>query len=44
MKMLVIAMAVVIGGIQVGFKAFDAGVASVQKTEVAQNIKARQAL
>lgn len=44
MKMLVIAMAVVVGGIQIGFKAFDAGVASVEKTEVAQTIKARQAL
>jgi len=44
MKTLVIALAVVFGGIQLGFKAFDAGVASVQQSEVAQNIKARQAL
>lgn len=44
MKALVIALVAVVGGIQIGFKAFDAGVASVQDSQVAQNIKARQAL
>lgn len=44
MKTIVIAAVLAIGGIQVGLKAFDAGVASVQKTETANMIKARQAL
>jgi hypothetical protein len=43
MKTLIITALLIVGGIQVGFSAFDAGVASVQKTETAQNIKARQA-
>ncbi len=44
MKALVIAIAVVVGGIQLGFTAFDAGVASAEQSQVAQSIKARQAL
>ncbi|WP_303046399.1 hypothetical protein [Aquipseudomonas alcaligenes] len=44
MKALVIAIAVVVGGIQIGCKAFDATVASAQDSQVAQAIKARQAL
>lgn len=44
MKTIIIAVLLVVGGIQFGFSAYDAGVASVQKTETAQMIKARQAL
>lgn len=44
MKALIIAVLLVVGGIHIGFSAYDAGVASVQKTETAQTIKARQAL
>jgi len=44
MKALVIAVVVVVGGIQIGCKAFDAGVASIQDSQLAHNIQARQAL
>jgi|SynMetStandDraft_1070027.scaffolds.fasta_scaffold08437_3 hypothetical protein len=44
MKTLIIVALLIVGGIQIGMSAFDAGVASVEKTEVAKNIKARQAL
>jgi len=44
MKTLIIAALLVVGGIHFGCSAFDASVASVQKTETAQMIKARQAL
>lgn len=44
MKAIVIAVVVAVGGIQAGFKAFDAGMASAQDSQLAQTIKARQAL
>lgn len=44
MKALVIAIAIVVGGIQLGFTVFDAGVASAEQSQVAQNIKARQSI
>lgn len=44
MKALIIAIAVVVGGIQLGFTAFDAAVASAEQSQVAQSIKARQAI
>lgn len=44
MKALIIAALLIVGGIHIGFQAFDAGVNSVAKTETAQAIKARQVL
>lgn len=44
MKTLIIAVLLVVGGIHAGFSAFDAGVASAQQSETAQNIKARHVL
>ena len=44
MKVLIIAVVLIVGGIQVGFKAFDYGVASVENTETAKTINARQVL
>ncbi len=44
MKALVIAIAVIVGGVQLGFTVFDAGIASAEQSQVAKNIKARQAL
>ena len=44
MKTLIIVAMLVVGGIQLGFNAYDSAVASVQQTETAKNIKARQVL
>jgi len=44
MKILIIVALLIVGGIQVGFSAFDSAVASVEHTETAKNIKARHAL
>lgn len=44
MKLLIIAVLLIVGGVHVGVKAFDYGVASVEQTETAKAIKARQVL
>lgn len=44
MKALVIALALIVGGIKVGCVAFDGAVETAQQTNTAQMIKAHQAL
>ncbi len=44
MKTLIVLTALVVGGIQLGFKAFDAGVETAQQSHTAEMIKARHAL
>lgn len=44
MKTLIVLTAIVVGGIQLGFKAFDAGVETAQQSHTAEMIKARNAL
>lgn len=44
MKTLIVLTAIVVGGIQLGFKAFDAGVETAQQSHTAEMIKARHAL
>ena len=44
MKKNIVPTAIVVGGIQLGFKAFDAGVETAQQSHTAEMIKARHAL
>lgn len=42
MKALIIAVVIIVGGVQIGSKAFDAVQASAQQSQTAELIKARQ--
>ncbi|BAN51513.1 hypothetical protein PCA10_p1290 (plasmid) [Metapseudomonas resinovorans NBRC 106553] len=44
MKTLIVLTALVVGGIQLGLKAFDSGVATAQQSHTAEMIKARHSL
>ncbi|EPG2634341.1 hypothetical protein L4P19_004625 [Pseudomonas aeruginosa] len=44
MKTIIVLIAIVVGGIQLGFKVFDAGIETAQQSHTAEMIKARHAL
>ena len=44
MKTLIVLTAIIVGGIQLGLKAFDSGVATAQQSPTAEMIKARHSL
>lgn len=44
MKTLIVLAVLFVGGIQLGLKAFDSGVATAQQSHIAEMIKARHSL